>query len=582
MKKSVFFSLLMFAAMSYMTAQTVVFSDNFDSYTVGSHLAQSNSAWTTWSNAPGGSEDGVITSDQANSAPNSLLVSGSVDQVYPFGNYTTGHYTVSFNMYIPSSGQGGYFNIQHVLLQQWCFACYFYNTGNGYLRVGGDNINFNYPSDAWFPVVMDVNMDEDQASLSINNVVINSWPFHYTKEGTSGVNQLAGIDLYAGSPVSGASGTYYVDDFVVTEISAALIGEFSVATEDVTLFLSPGDSPMGTVTMTNPGNSSTDFQIIPVYDIPNPNPASTGETQLQYYQGNPVTFLGWDGGSFDVEMAICIPASSLGQHIGKTLNEVHVFMFYVLPTAKVHVYAMGNPVLHPGPGVSVYEQTFVPESGWNSIPLTTPYLIDGSDLWFGIEVTQPEGQYMIPLDGHQANDYSNWYKRGSNWQTNHNAVFDFNFCLGGKIDGTPINPWLSVTPSSGSIDAGDSVTATVTVDTTVMDVDETYSATLHCFSSDMDNGEVIVPVNVSFATVSVNELNQIEVTVFPNPATDYVQVSSDVVERVEIYNMLGQKVFDCAYRDSHVAIPTSGMVAGTYLVTVTTNGTQVTKKVIVR
>ena len=64
----------MFAAISFTFAQTVVFSDNFDSYTAGSHLAQTNSAWTTWSNAPGGSEDGVITTAQAASAPNSLLV----------------------------------------------------------------------------------------------------------------------------------------------------------------------------------------------------------------------------------------------------------------------------------------------------------------------------------------------------------------------------------------------------------------------------------------------------------------------------------------------------------------------------
>ena len=119
MKKCLLSLLVLFAATSFAFAQTVVFSDNFDSYTAGVHLAQSNPAWTTWTNSPGSSEDGVISNAQAASAPNSLLVSGSVDQVFPFGNYTTGHYTVSFNMYIPSTGNGAYFNIQHVLLQQW-------------------------------------------------------------------------------------------------------------------------------------------------------------------------------------------------------------------------------------------------------------------------------------------------------------------------------------------------------------------------------------------------------------------------------------------------------------------------------
>ncbi|MBP5206775.1 MAG: hypothetical protein J6Z44_08305, partial [Bacteroidales bacterium] len=111
MKKILLSLMFVFAATSLMFAQTVVFSDNFDSYTAGSHLAQSNSAWTTWSNAPGGAEDGVISTAQAVSTPNSLYISGSNDQVYPFGNYTTGHYTLTFNYYVPSTGNGAYFNI---------------------------------------------------------------------------------------------------------------------------------------------------------------------------------------------------------------------------------------------------------------------------------------------------------------------------------------------------------------------------------------------------------------------------------------------------------------------------------------
>ena len=152
MKKGLLFFLLMFAATSFMFAQTVVFSDNFDSYTAGSHLAQSNSAWTTWSSAPGSSEDGVISSTQAASAPNSLYITGSNDQLYPFGNYTTGHYTLTFNYYVPSTGNGGYFNIQHILKNQWALECYFHNTGGGYLSVGGSEYNFSCPTDAWFPV----------------------------------------------------------------------------------------------------------------------------------------------------------------------------------------------------------------------------------------------------------------------------------------------------------------------------------------------------------------------------------------------------------------------------------------------
>ena len=84
MKKHLLFWAVMFAISSFVTAQTVAFSDNFDSYPVGSHLSQVNSAWTTWTGTPGGSDDGIISSTQAYSTPNSLYIEEEIDQLYPF------------------------------------------------------------------------------------------------------------------------------------------------------------------------------------------------------------------------------------------------------------------------------------------------------------------------------------------------------------------------------------------------------------------------------------------------------------------------------------------------------------------
>ena len=576
--------MFVFAATSLMFAQTVVFSDNFDSYTAGSHLAQSNSAWTTWSNAPGGAEDGVISTAQAATAPNSLYISGSNDQVYPFGNYTTGHYTLTFNYYVPSSGNGGYFNIQHILLQQWALECYFYNTGGGYLSVGGSEYTFSCSTDAWLPIVFDVDMDNDQASLTINNVLVHTWPFSYQQGNVNGVKQLAGINFYAGSPISGStSGSYYVDDFVVTEVSAALVGEFAVSPTSLNFSMNPGATASQAVTLSNPGTGGTDFYTLATYNIPNPNPASTGVVNMNYYLDDPYTFVGWSGAADDVDLAVGYPASALQQHIGKSLNEIHFFMGQALPTAKIRVYAMGNTLLHPGPGEVVYEQTFTPDSGWNSVTLTTPYLIDGSDLWFGVWFVQPEGAYLAPMDGAIANDYSCWYKKGSTWYNRFsNSSYDFNLCLGGKIDGTPITPWLTVTPADGSIAAGGSTNVNVTAHTTGMNVNDSYSAVLHCFSSDIENPAVEVAITLSVTDVSVNEHNQIEVSVYPNPATDYVKVTSEQIERVEVFNMMGQLVFDKLYGDSHVVIPTNSFAPGTYAVKVTTTDGSVTKQVVVK
>ena len=582
MKKGLLFFLLMFAAVSFTFAQTVVFSDNFDSYTAGSHLAQSNSAWTTWSSAPGSSEDGVISSTQAASAPNSLYITGSNDQLYPFGNYTTGHYTLTFNYYVPSTGNGGYFNIQHILKNQWALECYFNSTGDGYLSVGGQEYNFSSPTNAWFPIEFDVDMDNDQATLTINNVAVHTWPFSYQQGNTNGVNQLAGINFYAGAP-NNATGTYYVDDFIVTEVSAAQVGQFAVTTENLTFSMNPDATASQTFEMSNPGTGGTDFNVIVTYDIPNPNPASTGVVDMHYYMDEPYTYVGWNGEAADVDLAIGYPASALQQHIGKTLNEIHFYMNGTIPTAKVRVYAMSNSILNPGPGAVLYEQTCTPDSGWNSIQLTTPFLIDGSDLWFGVWFVQPEGAYLAPLDGYMANDYSCWYKRGSTWYNRFSGgTYDYNLCIGGKIDGTPITPWLTTSPASGSINAGANVTETVTVNSNGMNVGDTKTAKLHCFSSDIENSEVVVPVSLTITDVSVNEHNQIEVKVYPNPATNFVQVSSDQIQRVEIYNMMGQLVFEQNYNESHIVIPTSSIAPGTYAVKVTASNGTITKQVVVK
>ena len=576
MKKYLLSLLVVFAAISFSFAQTVVFSDNFDSYTAGSHLAQVNPAWTTWSEVSGGSEDGTISSSQAFSAPNSLYIAQGTNQIFPINNYPNGHYIVEFKVFVPSSSPGAYFNIQHIMHIQRAFHCYFQNDGTGYVEVANIDYSFNYSKNTWIPVQIDIDLDNDQASLTINNNLVHSWPFHYTSSTTTGANQLAGVNICS---TSGAQ-KFYVDDFVVTEISPAQFGEFEISPENLMLNMASNSTAAEPIVMSNPGEAATKFRVVPTYDIPNPNPTSTGVTDLHYYQAqSPYIALSFFGDDPNVDLAVCIPSSALQSHIGKTLNEIDVYFSSNIANPKIRVYAMNNMFVNMCPGEVVYEQTFTAVSGWNHVPLTTPYLIDGSDLWFGIAYKET-GSGHIYLDGHPANDYSCWALNDNAW-INHFNGFDFNLMIGGKIDGTPITPWLTMEESEGTIAPGATVSDNVVVNTNGMNLGETHTAQLYCYSSDLENSEVVVPVTLNITGVSVNEHNQIEVTVYPNPAVDYVQVNSERIERVEIHNMMGQKVFDSYYNDTHVVISTQDLAPGTYAVTVTSNGIQVTKQVIV-
>ena len=118
-------SLLMLTGL--LQAQTVLFSDNFDSYTAGQRLcSQNNTDWTTWSNAPGTSEDAYVSSEQAYSGGNSLKIAGTNDIIYRFSNQTSGVFDIEFRYFVPSSGNGAYFNIQHYYNPgvEWAFECF--------------------------------------------------------------------------------------------------------------------------------------------------------------------------------------------------------------------------------------------------------------------------------------------------------------------------------------------------------------------------------------------------------------------------------------------------------------------------
>jgi hypothetical protein len=90
------------------------------------------------------------------------------------------------------------------------------------------------------------------------------------------------------------------------------------------------------------------------------------------------------------------------------------------------------------------------------------------------------------------------------------------------------------------------------------------------------------PFMFHFGGVGIEDMKPLQVRVWPNPADDFVTVTSDQIQRVEIYNMMGQLVFEQFCNDSHVTISTSGMAPGTYAVKVTTTSGTVTKRVIVR
>jgi len=591
MKKCLsFFGLL--CAIFALQAQTVLFTDNFDSYTAGQRLcAQNNSDWTTWSNAPNTAEDAYVSTEQASSASNSLKVTGTNDIIYRFSNQTSGVFDIEFKYYVPSSGSGAYFNLQHYYNPgiEWAFESFLYNNGSGYVTINSSNTNYSFPTNAWFPVKIHVDLDNTSATLYVNNVSVITWPFNYTSEATNGVNQLGSVNFYAGAP-NEATGTYYVDDFTFTQVTAGNDGRFVFTPNtDITAEYAPNSTAVETINMSNPGGTPVNYRIVPTYNF-TPNPTSQGETVLTRNNGSITSGIVF--GTTSIAVAIGYPANEIvsSNWVGRTLNRIEFYLENVtdMLNPKVQIYDM-NGILVDGPGDVAYEQSFVPVEGQNTVYLNTPYALDGRDLWFGIYFEQTETTAasetrpsLICDDATTPHAYGNWCKTSVAWsQLNNNPDLTYNWALTGYIDGTPIQPWMNVLPTAqGTINANGNVGAYVNI--TIGDAGTVQSGKLHIFSNDLTNAVNVLNVTITAVVVGVNENNQIDVRIYPNPTTDALHIASEIINQVEVFNMAGQCVLNSTYAENEITINTLNWTPGTYMVKVTANGVSKIEKVIVK
>ena len=240
----------------FANAQTVIFSDNFDSFTTGLGVAEQNPSWTTWDGSAG--LDGEISSAYAFSGTNSALIQGTnVDLVLPIGPYTSGKYDLKFKML--TTDAGGYFNLLH----QWAsdntnyeWACDVFLDGSGVVTwtTGGDaggDATVNLLE--WFDVQVTADLDSDIGKLYINGEVVSEWQWSLNNaDGTAGVNQLMAVDFY-GTNTANGSGLYYIDDVQLIESTGVYTAE--ALTETVSIYPNPANDILNIVVPNEFNNS---------------------------------------------------------------------------------------------------------------------------------------------------------------------------------------------------------------------------------------------------------------------------------------------------------------------------------------
>ncbi len=209
--------ILVFGIFASTIAFGQTFSDNFDSYTAGSYLGpQSAGAWTTWSNAPGGTEDVLVSSAEASSGANSLYFASAVsgggptDLVHNFGVLNTGQFSLEFNIKV-QAGKAGYFNLQRnvTIGDVWSMDCNFADNGDLIiLNQSGLYFTSTYTQDQWFNFRMEINFNSNVWEVFIDDVSVGS--FANTE------NQIASIDIFPVDQNTPFSAGYFIDDFQYT------------------------------------------------------------------------------------------------------------------------------------------------------------------------------------------------------------------------------------------------------------------------------------------------------------------------------------------------------------------------------
>lgn len=98
-------------------------------------------------------------------------------------------------------------------------------------------------------------------------------------------------------------------------------------------------------------------------------------------------------------------------------------------------------------------------------------------------------------------------------------------------------------------------------------------------------GEVVVnddvTVDVELVTTGINSLESISFSLYPNPATDYVEISSDYsIKSLTVYNYAGQSVHSMVVNNTKCHFNTSNMDSGIYLFQIETKEGKFFKRVI--
>ena len=542
----------------------VLIFDPFEDYTVGNKIAQDaiahgNDWWTTWSNAPGGAEDGVVANFDGTQCGH--LTYGN-DQVLLLGDEENGNYDLEFDILVPE-GKNGYFNILHHFAganSTWAMQCYLHMTSDGQTATqapghgtihAGSNGTADVPCvyDEWMHFRLNVDTDTDVARYyytapGAEEVLVCEWQWSLDSFGEQADRVLGAMDFFP--PQNAANSEYYLDNFSFKKIGGESAPELTITPSAVNETLGEDDMTSVAITIENSGNSIGDWAGWLDFGQ---GGAGSQTAELYYHNGEENQGIGSDA-AYTREMGIRLPATA---YAGAAMGMRIVSAQYLVGTQYQsadhnYIFRIYGQGLHNQPGELLAEKTINSTAAgtWITATFDEPVYMTGQAMWATVTLEQNAGEYPLSMDGGEYGEEQdgNWLSTSGNSFSHCYSAGNFGGawlitvnCEGELVPAT----WATVDKTEGAIMGGQSETINLTLNSIGLN-DTRYEANLIINTNDQNMPHVEIPVVLTYDPTGVEETVSQLASIYPNPATTSVTLEGDNLNSVAIYNVAGQLV----------------------------------------
>lgn len=531
-------------------------------------IAAGHDWWTTWSNAAGSSEDGVVADFDGTQCGH--LTYGN-DQVLLLGNEENGNYDLEFDILVPQ-GKNGYFNILHHFDGSnsdncvWAMQCYLHMTndgqnstqapGHGTIHAGSNSTaDVACVYDAWMHFRLNVDTDTDMARYYYTapgeeEVLVCEWQWSLDSFGEQADRVLGAMDFFP--PQNAANSEYYLDNFSFKKIGGESAPDLEFDPESVEETLLVDDFTSVAININNNGNSIGDWAGWLDFGQ---GPDGTQTSELYYHDGGMGQIQGIGHSEAHTrEIGIRLPAAAYaGAAMGMKITSVdYLVQSDYQSTDHNYIFRIYGQGLRNQPGELLAEKTVnvtLTTSDWITATFDEPVYITGQAIWATVQLEQGAEDYPLSMD---TGDYGE--EQDGNWLSTDGSKFNHCYAApSGSSDGfagawlLTVNcegtlvpaTWAAIDKTEGSILGGTSDVINLSLNSIGL-TEENYSAELYITTNQEGMEEVVIPIVLNVDITAVEESEVQLASVYPNPATSMVTLEGENLNTVAIYNVAGQ------------------------------------------